>query len=127
MARNDELISFILLGGTSDLAMRLLLPGLGEYARASGRRFEVIGSGRDEVDSYQAMVDEATGGGIPARYTPGDATEQAYLEQLLNCAHGNHTILYFALAPAVTMRAVEALRGVELPPRSASPWRSRTA
>lgn len=114
MARDNDLISFILLGGTSDLAMRLLLPGLGEYARASGRRFEVIGSGRDEVDDYQAMVDEVAGG-IPARYIPGDATERAYLEQLLNDAHGNHTILYFALAPAVTMRAVEALRSVELP------------
>lgn len=114
MARDNELISFILLGGTSDLAMRLLLPGLGEYARASGRRFEVIGSGRAEVDDYQAMVDEVAGG-IPARYIAGDATDRTYLEQLLNDAHGNHTIVYFALAPAVTMRAVEALRGVALP------------
>lgn len=115
MARNGELISVILLGGTSDLATRLLLPGLGEYARASGRRFEVIGSGRDEVDNYQEMVDEVTGGGITARYIAGDATKRAYLEQLLADAHGNHTIIYFALAPAVTMRAVEALRGVDLP------------
>lgn len=113
-------MSIILLGGTSDLAMRLLLPGLGEYVAASGRRVEVIGAGREDVEDYQAQVNEAVGAGaagarVPARYFAGDATDRTYLEQLVDAAEGSRIIFYFALAPAVSMKVIEAMRGMGLP------------
>lgn len=114
MAEKD-LISFILLGGTSDLATRLLLPGLGEYIRASGRPVEVIGAGRGNAPDYAGQVREAAGADIPARYFAGDATSREYLEGLLAAAGGARVIIYFALAPQVSARAIEALRGVQLP------------
>lgn len=108
-------VSFILLGGTSDLAMRLLLPGVGEVARATGRTIELIGAGRRGVDDYQAQVDEAAGTHIDVQYVAGDATSGEYLRSLFGAASHPRVIVYFALAPAVSVRVIEAMQGLELP------------
>lgn len=106
--------SFVLLGGTSDLARRLLLPGLGEYVRASRADVEVLGAGRDKVDGYQDQVREA-GADVAARYFAVDATSSEDVQKLLDATSGDRTVMYMALAPAVAVKVVNALRDVRLP------------
>lgn len=94
--------------------MRLLLPGLGEYVRASGADVEVIGAGRDEVEDYQEQV-HAAGAEVDAKYFAIDATSSEDVQKLFDASSGDRTILYVALAPAVAAKVADALAQVSLP------------
>lgn len=93
--------TFIILGGAGDLARRLLLPGIAEFSELYGEQVRVIGVGREEVD-------------YPAEFIVGDATQAADLRRVLAEA-GEDAVLYFALPPAVSAQAIEALADVDLP------------
>lgn len=130
--RTPHNVNFLILGGASDLARRLLIPGiaayLAEYPEAD-TAIRIHGVGRSEVDRYPQLVHDAladTGREVPAavvdhlvegaRYTVADATDPGDLSSLLNDSDSaTTTIVYFALAPTVTGDAVEAIAEAGLP------------
>lgn len=125
---DDTVSTLIIFGGTGDLASRLLLPGLGRLlTEQPDRRIRLIGSGRssrsDEqwTDTVREAFDtvEATGPAVEhaladTRYLSANTSSAKDLEQLLESSTGIPA-LYFALPPAVTAKAVETLKEVELP------------
>lgn len=114
--------TLLILGASGDLTSRLLLPSLGALlARTPDRTVTVRGAGRDEWDEerWRTTVTDAVGTGAAGRvtigdYTAADVTDPAALGALLATV-GPGTVLYFALPPAITRKAVDALRGAELP------------
>ncbi|SDS26808.1 glucose-6-phosphate 1-dehydrogenase [Friedmanniella luteola] len=121
--------TFLLLGASGDLAGRLLLPALGDLLEAEpGRRdLVLVGAGAEDWDdaTWQdrvrssftaAKVSPATLDAVLAttRYQQTDVTDAAALSALIaSCAAP--PALYFALPPAVTVRACTALLDVDLP------------
>ncbi|NLA55455.1 MAG: glucose-6-phosphate dehydrogenase [Corynebacterium humireducens] len=103
--------TIVILGGAGDLARRLLIPGLGEYAESA----RIIGVGRTSVD-YPALVAESGAEHLAegAEFLAADATDPADLRRVLD-ATGEGAVLYFALAPEVTVKVVTALADVDLP------------
>lgn len=103
--------TIVILGGAGDLARRLLIPGIGEYSDS----VRIIGVGREEVD-YPALVAEAGAGHLAenAEFLTADVTEPDDLRRVLDKA-GEGAILYFALPPAVSGEAIEALADLDLP------------
>ena len=122
-------VTFLILGGTGDLARRLLIPGIAEQLDAHpDAPVRLIGSGRSGVENYPRLIHEALSGrdtpddapsnrlAHTARYLPADATDPTALQQLVDAAGPDtRLILYFALSPTVTADALTALAGVELP------------
>ena len=125
---DDTVSTLIILGGSGDLASRLLLPGLGRLlTEEPDRRLRLIGSGTsswsDEqwTDTVREAFDtvDATGPAVEhaladARYLSADVSAPEDLEKLLGAGTGVPA-LYFALPPAVTGKAVRALGQVDLP------------
>lgn len=124
----DTVSTLLILGGTGDLASRLLLPGLGRLlTEQPDRRLALIGSGTRSWDEEQwsetvkaafGTVD-ATGPAVEhtlanSRYLSADVSSPEDLEHLLQASTGIPAI-YFALPPAVTAKAVQALKDIELP------------
>jgi len=120
--------SLIILGATGDLTRRLLLPALDgvlEHLESTDvdTELELIGAGHcaDGADEWNAMVASAFGDGpmrthtrLASRYVSADATRVDDLRRIIDSAM--HTpILYFALPPAVTEEAIEALASMTLP------------
>ncbi|GAA1429087.1 glucose-6-phosphate dehydrogenase [Microlunatus lacustris] len=121
--------TFLLLGASGDLAGRLLLPALGQLLEVEPdrRELELVGAGAEDWDdaTWQdrvrssleaAGVSSATLDAVLARtrYQQADVTDTAALAELIaSCAAP--PALYFALPPAVTVRACTALLEVELP------------
>lgn len=118
--------TLIILGATGDLTSRLLLPGLGTLlSSAPELRIDVVGSSREPAEGWEQVVAEAfdsVGASGPAaaqtretaRYVAGDVTDAGDLEHLLDDVEGP-VCLYFALPPAVTAQACEAMAGLDLP------------
>jgi glucose-6-phosphate 1-dehydrogenase len=124
----DPIGTLIVLGATGDLTARLLLPGLGRLlTEQPDRRLSLIGAdlpARD-TDRWEHTVRagfdtvEATGPAVQhtlthTDYLRADATSPQDVQRLLRAATGIPA-LYFALPPAVTATAVEALHQVSLP------------
>ncbi len=124
----ENIGTLVVLGATGDLTSRLLLPGLGRLlTEQPERRFTLVGADlpAEDGDSWtrtvRAAFDTAEAAG-PAvdhvlahtEYRVTDATSAEDLQHVLDAAHGIPA-LYFALPPAVTARAVEALHRVTLP------------
>jgi len=121
--------TLIILGAGGDLTRRLLLPGLdGVLAQreegGGAEPLELIGVGHHAMpqEDWREQVRSALGRGAlrdaaveGTRFEEADATDPDALRRLLDAAE-HPPVLYFALPPAVTDRAVEALRGVDLPP-----------
>jgi glucose-6-phosphate 1-dehydrogenase len=120
--------TLLILGASGDLTHRLLLPGLGGLL-ASGADSDLllIGSASNEWDDerWRSRVAEsfraanAQGAAVEAvaattRYVAADATDEGDLRRLLVTCEGSVAI-YFALPPAVTERACQALTRIELP------------
>lgn len=120
--------TLFLLGGGGDLSSRLLLPALGQLLTSQpDRNVRLIGVGvddltdavwRDIVTSSFATV-EASGIAVDALvrstvFRQVDVTDGQALEKLLAEADGTPA-LYFALPPAVTVKACQALEQVSLP------------
>lgn len=120
--------TLIILGATGDLTRRLLLPALDGVlanleAQGDDLTLELIGAGQDAEAGreWTAVVDETLGSGelrkrarAVARFEHVDATSSADLQRVVSTAT-HPLILYFALPPAVTERAIEALAEVQLP------------
>ncbi len=120
--------TLLILGASGDLTARLLLPGLGALlADEPGRDLLLAGSGMEDWDDERwretarksFAVDGATGTHVDevasnAIYIQADVTRGADLAKLLVACSGQVTI-FFALPPTVTVKACEALAGIELP------------
>ncbi|MCL2514442.1 MAG: glucose-6-phosphate dehydrogenase [Microbacteriaceae bacterium] len=119
--------TLLILGASGDLAARLLMPGLGGLLTVQpGRRVQLIGSGAETYtdDEWHARVAQAmkTGGASgPAvddllantTYVTADVTKQSELKKLLD-ACAEPPAIYFALPPAITAKACNALSGLDL-------------
>ncbi|WP_229071101.1 glucose-6-phosphate dehydrogenase [Actinoplanes sp. DH11] len=109
--------TLIILGATGDLTARLLLPGLGALLAAGHvPGLTLIGAATEDWDDsrWQQRVRESSGGSPATRYVRADVTRAADLRTVLAAADGPPAI-FFALPPAVTARACEALLEVDLP------------
>lgn len=125
---HENIGTLIVLGATGDLTSRLLLPGLGRLlTEQPDRRIKLIGADLPALDddrwtrTVREAFDtvEATGEAVDhalahTGYLVTDASSPEDLERLLGAADGIPAV-YFALPPAVTARAVEALHQVPLP------------
>jgi glucose-6-phosphate 1-dehydrogenase len=128
---SDSKQTLLILGATGDLIARLLLPGLGALLNSGGGEgVSLVGSDVKDWDDerWRAHVAEsfaapdATGQQADAvarstRYVKADVTADSEWPRLLDACEGRVAI-YFALPPAITERACQALTGVELPPET---------
>lgn len=132
----EKIRSLVILGGSGDLAARLLLPGLGSLLTMQPERsIELIGSSRGAFPGPLDADDDVRGQDWPGtvakafdsvnasgpaveqvkentRWIECDVTSAADLQNLLDQVDGP-TCLYFALAPAVTHKACEALASLD--------------
>lgn len=118
--------SLIILGATGDLTERLLLPGLASLLAAGrARSVQLIGASSSDWsddrwrDLLRSTLGESAGDALPgilerARYVRTDATDADALRDLLAAAQ-HPPLVYLALPPSITIKAVEALAAVELP------------
>lgn len=122
----EPIRTLVILGASGDLTSRLLLPGLATYlTRVPDRRIEVVGTAHKDHPDWDGLVREAfaeAGASGPAaehtldttRWVTADASSAEDLAALLADVEGP-TCLYFALSPAITASAVEALGTIDLP------------
>jgi glucose-6-phosphate 1-dehydrogenase len=126
---SDQVGTFLLLGASGDLAGRLLLPALGQLLDLEPERRDIVlvGAGSEAWSDDQwrervraslstVDVDPATVDALleKTRYVQADVTRPDDLRRLVSTGPGAPAI-YFALPPAVTVAACQALRSVELP------------
>ncbi len=120
--------TLLVLGASGDLSARLLLPGLGELlAHRPDLDLQLVGAGTEDWDderwrevvrtSFASLgaegpaVDRVLAG---TTYQAADVTSPADLERLFAACYAAPAV-YFALPPAVTERACEAMTGMTLP------------
>jgi glucose-6-phosphate 1-dehydrogenase len=122
-----EPTTLLILGASGDLAARLLMPGLGGLLTVQkDRRVQLVGAGTESytADEWRERVraamttGEASGPGVDdllahTSYLTADVTKQDELKKLL-AACDNPPAIYFALPPAVTALACDALAGLDL-------------
>lgn len=123
-----EIGTLVIFGASGDLTKRLLLPGLGQLIE-SGRATDlmVIGVGQESMStaSWRARVQKSfIAGGADghasravaerSEYRKADVTNVDDLTEIVASCTGTPAI-YFALPPAVTAAATEALSRVPLP------------
>ncbi|TCC53487.1 glucose-6-phosphate dehydrogenase [Kribbella capetownensis] len=120
--------TLLILGASGDLSARLLLPGLGALLTSwDGESIGLVGSDMKDWDDarWRAQVTEsfaaagASGAKADAiaestRYVQADVTADGDWKRLLDACDGR-VVIYFALPPAITERACQALTAVELP------------
>jgi len=120
--------SLIILGATGDLTRRLLLPALDgvlSQLESAGvdTELELIGAGHSDEGAaeWSEMVASTLGEGplreqtrSGTRFESVDATRVDDLRRVIESA-AHPPILYFALPPAITEEAVEALASITLP------------
>lgn len=120
--------TLVILGASGDLTSRLLLPAIGQLLTDQpGRAVTLIGSSSDDLDddAWRAIVQksfstvDAAGATVEkllkeTRYVKADATSADDLKALLGESTGVPA-LYFALPPAVTAKACDALGTFPLP------------
>lgn len=120
--------TLLILGASGDLTARLLLPGLGSLL-AAGQAGDLllIGTGSDELDDEdwrsrvaKSFATSGAGGAEAGKivestyYMVTDVTLETDLRRLLGSCEGE-PIIYFALPPQVTVKACEALAGIDVP------------
>jgi glucose-6-phosphate 1-dehydrogenase len=123
----SQIDTLVILGAGGDLTRRLLLPGLATLlASERGRPIDLIGAGQDEMaqaDWRRRVKDafaEAARGRLltetarKSRYVQADVTQPDDLARVLAECNGTPA-LYFALPPAVTASAIEALADIDRP------------
>ena len=121
--------TLVLLGASGDLANRLLMPALGRLLDAEPQRRDIVllGAGAQDWDADRwrdHLKGSLTAGGVSTKtidallattsYQQADVTSAADLERLVKAAKPAPA-LYFALPPAVTAKACDALADVTLP------------
>lgn len=120
--------TLLILGASGDLTARLLLPGLGGLLAAEEESdLFLVGAGTDDWDddhwrsvASKSLKAEGADGEHVDRvaeetiYLKADVTDTGDLRRLLDACRGQVTI-YFALPPAVTIKACDALTELDLP------------
>lgn len=118
--------TLLILGASGDLTSRLLLPAIAQLLkRRPDVELSLVGAGSDawSTERWRTVVreafDSAGYSGMADRvadtsYAQADVTRVDELRALIAAADGG-LVVYFALPPAVTRKACEALREVELP------------
>ncbi|WP_193597272.1 glucose-6-phosphate dehydrogenase [Microbacterium sp. YJN-G] len=116
--------TLFILGATGDLTSRLLLPSLAAQLHKNPERRVILrGSGTEDWDAatWRATVEQAfagTPGAIEqvelADYRQADVTDPSAVSALV-AGMTPSTVLYFALPPAVTRAAIDAMKGLTLP------------
>ncbi len=124
---DERIDTLVILGAGGDLASRLLLPGLASLlASTRGEKLQLIGVDRGEMTdaAWRSRVRTAFAafrsdlGERVVRdsfYLQADATDADDLAAVLTASTGR-TALYFALPPAITVRACATLAKTPLPP-----------
>ncbi|GAA4162888.1 glucose-6-phosphate dehydrogenase [Gryllotalpicola daejeonensis] len=120
-----EPATLLILGASGDLASRLLMPGLGGLLTVQpDRRVQLVGAGvetytdkewKDRVTAAMKTGD-ASGPAVDelvktTSYLTADVTKASDLQKLL-AACDNPPAIYFALPPAITALACDALVGI---------------
>ena len=127
----QAITTLLVLGGSGDLASRLLLPALGDLLTSEPqRRVTLIGAGSEDwTDVHWRHVIRTAFATMKAkgpavddllkstRYFRADVTNADDLSRLLEACEGTPA-LYFALPPAVAAMACKALEKVSLPPKT---------
>ncbi|MGX1792467.1 glucose-6-phosphate dehydrogenase [Microbacterium sp. NPDC055312] len=116
--------TLFILGATGDLTSRLLLPSLASLlGKEHKRRVTLRGSGTEKGDAetWRATVEKAFSDSpraldhvAIADYIQADVTDASAVASLVDTLDP-HTVLYFALPPAVTAAAIDAMTGLTLP------------
>ncbi|SEP62899.1 glucose-6-phosphate dehydrogenase [Microlunatus flavus] len=121
--------TLVLLGASGDLAHRLLMPALGKLLDAEPQRRDLVlvGAGAEDWDAaawHDRLEDSLTKGDVSREtidallattsYQRADVTKADDLRRLVQAGEAAPA-LYFALPPAVTAKACDALVDVELP------------
>lgn len=118
--------TFLIFGASGDLTSRLLLPALGQLLkREPDRQVALRGAGTDAWSArrWTETVRDAFAASDAAAmverigdtsYTQADITKAADLKGLLADIDGP-LVMYFAVPPAVTVAACEALQQIDLP------------
>lgn len=120
--------TLVILGASGDLTHRLLLPGLGTLLKHGARpELTLVGAAMEaktDEEWKQVVRDALVEGGCPTsridgvlantRYVQLDVTNADALKSLLDSLPSD-PVLYFALPPAVTIKACEALATIEIP------------
>ena len=120
--------TLLVLGASGDLASRLLLPALGQLLAAEPeRQLRLVGAGAEQLtaeDWTDLLRTAFTADGEPGTaldavlgdtaYVQADVTSESDLRDLLNECEGD-TAIYFALPPAITVKACEALQRMGVP------------
>ncbi|WP_292697015.1 glucose-6-phosphate dehydrogenase, partial [Microbacterium sp. 69-10] len=113
-----------ILGASGDLTSRLLLPSLASLlCKEPKRRVALRGSGTEDWDAgtWRSAVEKAFADSPQALehvdiadYVKADVTDADDVASLVK-GLGPSTVLYFALPPAVTAAAIDAMEGLTLP------------
>ncbi|QAY59388.1 glucose-6-phosphate dehydrogenase [Microbacterium protaetiae] len=118
--------TFLIFGASGDLTSRLLLPALGQLLkREPDRQVALRGAGTDAWTArrWKDAVHDAFASADAAdmvdrvgdtTYTQADITKVSDLKKLLDGVEGS-LVMYFAVPPAVTVAACDALQKVTLP------------
>lgn len=116
--------TLFILGASGDLTSRLLLPSLASLlARQPERRIALRGAGTEDWDAekWRGVVAEAFADSGDALdrvtigdYVAADVTDRDAVSRLVGSLEPG-TVLYFALPPAVTRMAIDAMQGLTLP------------
>lgn len=118
----------MILGASGDLTHRLLLPGLGTLLKLHSRPdLTLVGAAVEEIsdEQWKEIVSTALSeSGCPqsridqvlatTRYVQTDVTDAGQLKSLLESLPSD-PVLYFALPPAITIKACQALTTFEPP------------
>jgi glucose-6-phosphate 1-dehydrogenase len=127
----DPITTLVVLGGSGDLSSRLLLPALGQLLTVEPRRrIQLVGAGVEDLteDDWRGRVRTAFESGKAAgdtvddllartRYRRTDVTGDDDLRELL-ASCDQPAALYFALPPAITARACQALQRIGVDSRT---------
>ena len=120
--------TLLILGASGDLTARLLLPGLGGLlATQEQSDLLLVGCGIEDWDeqkwrstvSSSLTAERASGEQLDqvaeaAVYVQADVTRADDLKRVLEHCRGQITI-YFALPPPITVKACQAMTGLDLP------------
>lgn len=116
--------TLFILGATGDLTSRLLLPSLAALlGKTPGKQVILRGAGTEpwDADRWQTTVKTAFQDDPEALrqvevgdYLQADVTDAEAVRALV-AGLAPHTVLYFALPPAVTRAAIDAMTGLTLP------------
>lgn len=122
--------TLLILGASGDLTRRLLLPGLGSLLERDGDRpLRIVGADRADLDAGEfadRLAEALAAGGAgdevldrhrrSTSYHQLDVTDpEAFSAALAGLGAIDRLIIYFALPPAVTERACQALLSCQLP------------